>query len=200
MSVRLLSGIFRGLSVETPPGETTRPTSSRVRAAALNALQTELCDAVILELCAGSGAVGIEMLSRGARGAVFVEWNKAALTVLRRNIEQVRVRAGKQNVAVQPLEVRGESAQDAVRSLAKAKASFGICWFDPPYAAAGPLVKDLAPWVAQLLSPGGIWIVESDAYIDVLAETQSVCGADVWEDWRTKDYGKTRLTMLRRQA
>jgi 16S rRNA (guanine966-N2)-methyltransferase len=188
------------MSVETPPGEGTRPTSSRVRAAALNALQTELHGAVILELCAGSGAVGIEMLSRGARGVVFVEWNKAALVALRRNIEQVRERAAKQGIEISPLEVCGESAQDAVRALVKSETSFEICWFDPPYAVAGALVRELAPSLARLLVPGGIWIVESDMDTDALAEARSVCGDDIWDEWRTKDYGQTRLAMLRRQG
>ncbi len=198
MSVRLLSGIFRGMDVETPPGEATRPTSSRVRAAALNALQTELGGAAVLELCAGSGAVGIEMLSRGARGAVFVERSKVALGVLRRNIRQVRERAIKQDVQIDPLDVRGESAQDAVRALVDSGATFEICWLDPPYAEAAALVRELAPGLSQILVPGGIWVVETSSETTPLEEARTVCPGEVWSDWRTKDYGKTRLSMLTR--
>ena len=90
MSVRIIGGQWRGRKLIAPKGLKTRPTSSRVREALFNVLGAEIRDVLFCDFFAGSGAVGLEALSRGAGKAIFVESARPALTALRRNIEMVQ--------------------------------------------------------------------------------------------------------------
>jgi len=209
MSIRIASGIFRGMTVETPRGEATRPTASRVRAAIMNVLQTRLPDGLVLDLCAGSGAVGIEMVSRGARGAVFVESSRAAVGCLRRNLDEAARRAAKQDEAVEVLDVVADAVERAVTRMAAAQQRaagkrtagasgnreggsarrFAVAWLDPPYAEAVAMVGVLAEPLSCLAD---LWVVESDARDDIAAAAAQ-CG---WSPLRVRDYGRTRVSVL----
>ena len=92
--MRIIAGSLRSRTLEAPPGLATRPTSDRLRETLFNVLAPRIEGAVFLDLYAGSGAVGIEALSRGAERVVFVERAPAALKVLRANLEQLGLTAG----------------------------------------------------------------------------------------------------------
>ncbi|MEY3691265.1 MAG: hypothetical protein RJB57_920, partial [Actinomycetota bacterium] len=119
--MRVVSGELRGRRIESPSGEATRPTTDKVREAVFNALGSTglLVDAVVLDLFAGTGAMGIEALSRGASHCVFVERDRRALDVLRRNIDSLGLGARAEIVAA-----------DAVSAAARAA---DIVIADPPY-------------------------------------------------------------------
>ncbi len=122
--MRVISGSARGTSLITIPGLETRPTTDRIKETLFNILQNELYDRRFLDLFAGSGAIGIEALSRGAACAVFVEQSKKAADCIRKNLEKTHF-ADKALIYEQ--EVSG-----ALKRLAYEK-PFDLIFMDPPY-------------------------------------------------------------------
>lgn len=124
MSLRIIAGTLGGRYIDVPPGRTTRPTGARVREAWFNLLGDRLEQASVLDLFAGSGALGIEALSRGAATVHFVERDGRVFEVLKRNVENL----GMQERAIL-------HRQDAFRFLADRKSDrfFDLALADPPY-------------------------------------------------------------------
>jgi 16S rRNA (guanine966-N2)-methyltransferase len=123
--VRIIAGQWRGRTITAPPGERTRPTTDRVREAWMSRLQHDLPGARVLDLFAGSGALGLEALSRGAAHATFVEKSAGALRTLESNIRALH--AGPETTVVRA---------DALRyAEGLAAASFDIALADPPYGS-----------------------------------------------------------------
>ena len=120
--MRIIGGTFRGRRLAAPPGDRVRPTTDRVREAWISIVAPRLADAVVLDLYAGSGALGLEALSRGARHATFVELAPESLKALRANIAGL-------GVADHATVYRG----DALRWLDRAPAMFDVAFADPPY-------------------------------------------------------------------
>jgi len=144
--MRIIAGSYRSRRLEAPPGFSTRPTSDRLRETLFNVLAPRTIGAAFLDLYAGSGAVGLEALSRGAARVTFVERAPAALRVLRRNLVQLGIESG--------YEVRSESVAAFLRSAAKASprpephevpkskphevarpGRYELVFLDPPYDA-----------------------------------------------------------------
>lgn len=121
--VRIVAGRWRGRTIAAPPGMTVRPTADRVREAWMSILQNDLPDATILDLFSGSGALGLEALSRGASHATFVESAARSLTSLRANIDQL----GAGDVAT-------VHRMDALRFVATlGETVYNVALADPPY-------------------------------------------------------------------
>lgn len=152
--MRIVAGAAKGRRLAPPP-EGTRPTSDRVREALFNSLaaQLPLDGARVLDLYAGTGAVGLEALSRGAAEAVLVEKGRAALAVLRRNVATVALPGAR----VVPRPVAAFLADAAA-------APFDLLFADPPYAL-GEKVRDIVQAAADggWLAPGAVVVVESSA-------------------------------------
>ena len=149
--MRLTGGLDRGRRLFVPRGSRTRPTASKVREAIFNILGPP--PGPVLDLYAGSGALGLEALSRGATSAVFVERDGAALAALRRNVREAAVDT---RARIIPGDVRG-----ALRKLAAGDVRFSWVFMDPPY------VKDTAGVLAELsgselLTTCAVVIVEHD--------------------------------------
>ena len=123
--MRVVAGEFKGRRLQAPRGRRTRPTADRVREALFSMLG-DVSGARVLDLYAGSGALGIEALSRGAESAVFVERDQQALAAMRRNLEAVGAEA----------DVR---RQDVSRFLARTEGTFDLVFCDPPYDGASRL-------------------------------------------------------------
>jgi 16S rRNA (guanine966-N2)-methyltransferase len=170
--MRVVAGTAKGRRLVTPGGRATRPTSDRVRESIFNALHSlgAIEDAAVLDLFAGSGALGIEALSRGAAHCTFVEPAPAAVAAIRQNL------AGAGLAERATIEVRTAEAFLAARP---APVDVALC--DPPYAFAG--------W-AELLAglPAGLVVCESDRVVDL--------GAG-WDAARTRRYGGTVVTFGR---
>jgi 16S rRNA (guanine966-N2)-methyltransferase len=141
--VRVVAGEFKGRRLYAPRGARTRPTADRVREALFSMLG-DVSGARVLDLYAGSGALGIEALSRGAESAVFVERDQQALAALRRNLDAVGADA----------DVR---RQDVLRFLARSEGNFHLVFCDPPY--------DVAPRTAVALADALPGITEDNARI-----------------------------------
>lgn len=152
--MRIIAGTLRSRRFEAPPGLATRPSSDRLRETLFNVLAPRIEDAALLDLYAGSGAVGIEAMSRGAARVVFVERAAAALKVLRANLARLGLKDG--------VEVRAESVGAFLRR-GSSGAGFDIVFLDPPYDAEGEYETTLGLLgsdTAGLLSGGAVVIAE----------------------------------------
>ncbi|MCT0217797.1 16S rRNA (guanine(966)-N(2))-methyltransferase RsmD [Synechococcus sp. CS-1329] len=165
-----------GRKLISPPGQQTRPTSSRLRLAVLNLLASDLSGCRWLELCCGSGVMGCEALQRGARQVVAVDHDQATLAIARRNLEAVKAGV---NPSCDLRVIRASLPQwlgqsPAQRLGADTAAGFDLIYADPPYASAlyAPLAEAVA--TSGWLAPGGqlLWECSSSAYPEVPAGWQ----------------------------
>jgi 16S rRNA (guanine(966)-N(2))-methyltransferase RsmD len=150
--MRVIAGTWGGRRLQAPPGDAVRPTSDRVREALFSVLAARIPGARVLDLFAGSGALGIEALSRGAASVTFVDSAPAAQRALKANLGALGVDA----------EVR---RQDALRFLGGASGDareYDLVFLDPPYRLAGRLGGELSAILPAVLAPGGLVIAESD--------------------------------------
>ena len=147
-SVRILAGRWRGKRLEVP--RSARPTSGRAREALFDILQGSVVEGRVLDLYAGSGAIGLEALSRGAAQAVFVETDRKALEV---NLARCAPAAGSVQVIV-------ADARRAIDRLAREKRFFDLVFADPPYSRG---VSALTGSIGQLVAPGGWLVLQTDA-------------------------------------
>ena len=186
--MRITGGEFGGRILKVPKTDAIRPTQDRVREAIFNSIQCEIADADFLDLFAGSGAVGLEALSRGAKSVTFVESNRRHLAVLNENLGLL-CSPSPSTVA---FSVAGADAYRWISSYSGP--GFTIGFADPPYALGEE--KGYAQVLATLLArnvirPGGLFIAEMAA----VQEAEETPG---WELVRDRTYGKTRLCMWRR--
>jgi len=146
---RVIAGAWGGRRLAVPKGSETRPTSDRVREALFSSLESELggFDALhVLDLYAGSGALGLEALSRGAARADFVEADRKAAAVIKRNVAGLDLPAARARVHVSPVD----------RFLSHTSDRFDLIFIDPPYK----LPTDELTAVVDALPPGGLVVVE----------------------------------------
>jgi 16S rRNA (guanine966-N2)-methyltransferase len=175
--VRIIAGTRKGHRIAAPRGLETRPTSDRVREAAFN-LIGPLEGASVLDLFAGSGAMGLEALSRGAAQAVFVEADPAAAAVVQKNLEKLRLTGARI--------VR----QDAARALAAEAAAgrkYDLVLVDPPYDLFPDLQPMLARYLPHVLAEAGIVVVETAARVEPELPL---------EPRTSRRYGSARLTVF----
>jgi 16S rRNA (guanine966-N2)-methyltransferase len=150
--VRVIAGEWGGRRLVAPPGAATRPTSDRVREALFSVLGERVAGARVLDLFAGSGALGLEALSRGAARATFVDSAPAALKALRANLETLEADAV----------VRRADALRFLGGAAAAGDQYDLVFLDPPYRLAGRLGGPLSAILPAVLAPGGAAVAESD--------------------------------------
>jgi len=135
--MRIIAGSLRSRTLEAPPGLKTRPTTDRLRETLFNVLAPRLEGAAFLDLYAGSGAVGLEALSRGVARVAFVERAPAALRVLRGNLERLGLRAGfRIHAAAVGATLRKLEAGSGLSRGAAPGAKFDLVFLDPPWDAA----------------------------------------------------------------
>lgn len=188
--MRVIAGSARGRPLKAPPGRAARPTSDRVREAMFSSLAGDVPGAVVLDLFAGTGALGIEALSRGAAAATFVERDASTIAVLRDNVDRA-------DVGDRATIVRGD-AGTFVRATAAEPFSVVLC--DPPYDE--PLV-DVLDLLTELAAAGGL---ASDAVVVVERERRDPALHDLpalrpqlgpLAVDRQRSYGDTVLLYLR---
>lgn len=123
--MRVISGKFRGRKLKGPSANDMRPTGDRLKEALFNILGTDVCDAVLLDVFAGAGAIGIEALSRGAREVVFIESSAEGSRLIRQNLELCGIGTA--------CRVMQQNAFAAMRSLGRNDFKANIVFLDPPY-------------------------------------------------------------------
>jgi 16S rRNA (guanine966-N2)-methyltransferase len=150
--MRVVAGTYRGRRLVAPPGTETRPTSDRVREALFSVLGPSVQGARLLDLFAGSGALGIEGLSRGAAQAVFVDRSPQAIAAIRANLEALGIDAC----------VRRTEARAALRAASARDEAYDLVFLDPPYRRAAGLGRQLSEALPVVLAPGARVVTESD--------------------------------------
>jgi 16S rRNA (guanine966-N2)-methyltransferase len=151
-AMRVIAGRFGGRRLAAPPGTGTRPTSDRVREALFSILGGRVAEARVLDLFAGSGALGLEALSRGAAAVTFVERAPAALRVLRTNVEALGAEA----------DIVRADAVKWLRSASAGAPQYDLVFLDPPYRQAGALGAELSDALPAVLGPDALVVAESD--------------------------------------
>jgi 16S rRNA (guanine966-N2)-methyltransferase len=149
--MRVIAGEWRGRPLQAPRGDATRPTSDRVREALFSILGP-LDGARVLDLFAGSGALGLEALSRGAQSVTFVDDAAPALKVVRANLQTLGAVA----------EVRRGDALRFLGSASAGGAQYDLVFLDPPYRLAERLAPVLSEALPAVLAPGAVAVAESD--------------------------------------
>jgi 16S rRNA (guanine966-N2)-methyltransferase len=151
--VRVIGGQFGSRKLKSPGKLAMRPTSDRLRETLFNVLGPAIEDSLFVDLYAGTGAIGIEALSRGAREVIFVETHPAAARLIRKNLESLKIASR--------VEVIGSDAARALETLAKRKLLADFIFLDPPYDRVDERVELLELLDAShLVAPSGIVIVE----------------------------------------
>jgi 16S rRNA (guanine966-N2)-methyltransferase len=152
--MRVIAGRYGGRRLRAPAGRSTRPTAERVREAVFSMLG-DLEGVRALDLFAGSGALGIEALSRGAEQVVFVERDRRALAALRENLAGLEL--GEPEAIV-----RAQDAERALRSARERQETYDLLLIDPPYRQARTWGAGLSASLPALLAPGARLVSESD--------------------------------------
>lgn len=178
--MQICSGKWKGHQLLTPKGSKVRPTSARLREALFNILMSQVVDADILELFAGSGALGLEALSRGARHVTFVEHDRSVAAILKKNIQ--RLHASEQTSVI---------VKDATQVVPKLKQTFDLIFADPPYEQQLGHETVLLVDRHRLLRPRGLLFIEegtraldlADLPLETLAlnRRRRYCRANLWE-------------------
>jgi 16S rRNA (guanine966-N2)-methyltransferase len=175
--VRIIAGTHRGRRISAPKGAHTRPTGDRVREALFD-LVGPVDGASVLDLYAGSGALGLEALSRGAAQCTFAETDAAACRMIRRNLSQLGLDGG--------LVVQRDAAA-LVRGEVAAHRRHELVLVDPPYERWAELEAVLAPLLAAVVAPAGVVVVESAARVEPRLPLDLVT---------SRRYGSARLTLF----
>lgn len=185
--MRIVSGQYRGKAIVAPPGDATRPTSDRARQAVFNILEhaawaPELRGARVIDVFAGSGALGLEALSRGAGFCLFVETDDAARGAIRENIDALHLFG--------VTRVHRRDATDLGPRPASAGAPFDIAFLDPPYA------KGLGEKAAAELKSGG-WLAPGAILMFERGRGETDAVLDGFEQIDARDYGAARVLFYR---
>ncbi|MFK7872119.1 MAG: RsmD family RNA methyltransferase [Oligoflexales bacterium] len=185
-SPKILSGFCKGLKLKVKKGDSVRPTPVRVREAVMSRILEDLEGATFWDLCAGSGAMGIEAMSRGAHHVFWVESDRQAAFLLKDNIASALQRFKNQDLAEPETGVQLCNVSQAIAKLPKAS----VIWADPPWAM---VERELLAWGALLdakLESGGVFILESakGTEIPVLP----------WDlEWK-RSYGQAEVSLWRK--
>lgn len=180
--MRIIGGRFKGRRLFSVTGKTVRPTADRIRESIFNILASKVMDAMVLDLFSGTGALGIEALSRGAREAVFVEKSRTALSAIQRNIQVCAVEG-------QARVIRWDIAKN-LNCLQKMPLTFDLVFMDPPYNC-NLIQKGLQNLHSSGCLNRGAWIVvEHGASESIPGTTAEFTRRD------QRNYGKTLVTFL----
>ena len=181
--MRIVAGSHKGRRIVAPPGDETRPTADRVREA-LFSIIGPVDGLDVIDLFAGSGALGFEALSRGARSAVLVERSPRALACIRGNAESLgfgdRVR------------VVGRDWRTALGGERAACRTFGLCLCDPPYSLTNRVVEVIGAALAPLMAPPGIVVIEHSAALPPPEPSGLEIASRI-----DRTYGDTAVSVLR---
>jgi len=175
--LRIIAGNNKGTIITAPKGSRTRPTADKVRGAIFNMLG-DVTGFSVLDLFAGSGALGLEAMSRGAAGALLVDSSPAAIAAIHKNITKLRhenARAAR----------RGYLA--ILKDAAKKRHRYDLIFVDPPYRMHRVIEPELARWLPDVMAPGARVVVESGSSLEISLPLELL---------NDKVYGDTRVRIF----
>lgn len=179
--MRVIAGSARSLKLKAPEGLDTRPTIDRIKESLFNMISNDLYDIDFLDIFSGSGGIGIEALSRGAKNAVFVDSSKESIDIINENLKFTRL-LNKANV------IKAD-VFDAISKLGKEKRKFDIIFMDPPYKN-GLVEKALEALLsADILKKDGFIIAEQSA-------DEPEISVEGFEILKIKNYNKIKMTFI----
>lgn len=185
--MRVISGNARGKKLISPDTENTRPTLDRVKEAMFNKIQFEVKDSVCLDLFAGSGALGIEALSRGAKEVVFCDYDKNAIKIIKKNIEITR--------NTNNWTVINKDYNLALNELKTQNKKFDIVFLDPPYKTNLAALAIQKIIMSNMLTKDGIAIVETDD----IKKKEEFLKLDTIQIIDERKYGSVWLIFIRKE-
>ncbi|MCL1845462.1 MAG: 16S rRNA (guanine(966)-N(2))-methyltransferase RsmD [Defluviitaleaceae bacterium] len=175
--MRVIAGKARRTALVAPDGQNTRPTSDRAKEGLFNILAPEIRAARFLDMFCGSGAIGIEALSRGAAESVFVDNSFLAIHAVRKNLSKTKLSDSK-------AEIFETTAEDAIARLAAQNRRFDIIFLDPPYDSYNSeSLRQIIDKLRKILAEDGVIIAETEA-------------ADLPEATQTRTYGRTKFLFI----
>lgn len=175
--MRITAGTLKGIQLHTPKNSSVRPTTDKVRQAVFSSLFDEIENAAVLDLCAGTGAFGIEALSRGAASAVFID---LSTDIIKKNILTAKLA----NTRI----IKG----DVKKEIPRLNTSFDIIFIDPPYGLFDPQEIMNLIYESGILQPDGVLIYEESTRTFFPAEPEN------FEILKEKKYGETAIYYLKR--
>jgi len=182
--MRVIAGSFRGKKLLSPQGLVTRPTSDRVKEALFNILtsRNNFTDIRVIDICAGTGSLGIEALSRGARSCSFVESERLVVSILNKNLIDT---CGKTRS-----EILNMDALDAIQRCVVRGSQFDLAFFDPPY------LSDLYQSVPDAIASSGILVSGSVLVIECSARNRLPESYGSLKRFDRREYGETALELF----
>ena len=180
MKMRVIAGTARGVKLKAPKGFTVRPTADRVKEALFSILGSRVVGALFIDLFAGSGALGIEALSRGARFCIFVDNKKENILLIKENLAKTRLENNTKLILA--------DTQRAIGDLSLEKIKADLIYLDPPYKTAdlSPLVQTI--FCHKIITDTGLLVVEHASANQLWAQD--------FINIRQKKYGNTCLTLI----
>ncbi|MDG4655815.1 16S rRNA (guanine(966)-N(2))-methyltransferase RsmD [Ectobacillus antri] len=181
--MRVVSGICKGHPLKAVPGNTTRPTTDKVKESIFNIIGPYFDGGLVLDLFGGSGGLGIEALSRGMDRAVFVDRDTKAVQVIKQNLQSCRL--------TEKAEVYRNDAERALRALIKREIAFDLILLDPPYK--NQKIVSIISVIEQhsLLTQTGIIMAEHDISVELPSEIGALSLV------RSEDYGITAISIYK---
>ncbi|MFR8104418.1 MAG: 16S rRNA (guanine(966)-N(2))-methyltransferase RsmD [Clostridia bacterium] len=186
--MRVISGTARGTKLYSLDGVTTRPTLDRVKESLFNILQHKVQEANVLDLFAGSGALGIEAVSRGAKRAVFCDKSPEAIEVIEKNIHKTKM----QNKSV----IIKKDYRKALEELKTNKEIFDLIFLDPPYESNLAIEATTQILTFDILTKDGMLVIETDDKNRILEKIENL-NIEVQD---LRKYGRAYLIFLNRKG
>lgn len=187
---RVVAGKFRGIILDAPKGDNTRPTGDKVKEALFSIIQTRVPGCSFIDLFAGTGGIGIEALSRGASSVVLVEKAGQACGVIKSNLNKLRL------TKEDDITLKKAGYDAALESLADEGRKFDIIFMDPPYRMAEKAAAAACEIIVRrgLLNDGGVLIVEHSSELPFVTDVMNMTPN------RTCRYGLAMLTFFSKNA
>lgn len=184
---RVVTGRFRGAILQAPEGDKTRPTTDKVKEALFSIIQSDVPGSEFLDLFAGSGQIGIEAVSRGAKRATLVDRSGQAAGIISRNISKVKLDGSDE------IRFYKRTAGQALELLGQAGEKFDIIFMDPPYRDVPVRLEEATKLISEfdMLASGGMLIVEHDKDCEIPEELNGL------KRVRSCSYGITVITFFK---
>jgi len=190
--MRVIAGLYKSRHLIAPDGtEVTRPTSDRVKESLFNILMQEIEGASVLDLFAGSGALGIEAISRGAKSAVFVENHKSAILCLQKNLDSLKILHNAVRLVPKKIE-------DFLKMGHKNSETFNIIFADPPYSREWGIEEFKMLEESNLCMHSCLFVLEKSIKNEHKNEKKKTTKILNWSLQDVRKYGKTQLEFWRR--